>query len=137
MSDDPKTWEQELLDQGKEVQPGPRYRCPQCDQATQAFAIVLEDGEWSCGSCRNPMPGEGLPEGVHGGETEPTIEDVRGVRRSFLESTDWSQLPDVPADKREAWADLRQQARDVTTTHPDVGQALDFLYDLRAQGEAI
>ncbi len=35
-------------------------------------------------------------------------------RQQLLESSDWTQLPDVPTANRSAWADYRQALRDIT-----------------------
>ena len=40
---------------------------------------------------------------------------VRFVRYKKLESSDWTQLPDVPISTKEAWATYRQALRDITT----------------------
>lgn len=45
--------------------------------------------------------------------------DLRVVRNSKLSDTDWTQLPDAPASKKEAWAAYRQQLRDLPQTYPD------------------
>ena len=39
---------------------------------------------------------------------------VRTERDRRLAATDWTQLPDVPEDTREAWSGYRQCLRDVT-----------------------
>lgn len=39
---------------------------------------------------------------------------VRSERNRLLQSTDWTQLPDVPTATKEAWATYRQQLRDIT-----------------------
>jgi hypothetical protein len=39
---------------------------------------------------------------------------VRLVRYKKLESSDWTQLPDVPISTKEAWATYRQALRDIT-----------------------
>lgn len=101
-----RTWEDELRDRGAAVMRGPAYSCPGCSTPTHAFAIVqVTDGDWACASCALP-PASNEPAG-------PTWNDVRGVRAVFLQSTDWTQLPDVPDATRASWAPLRQRARDV------------------------
>ena len=40
---------------------------------------------------------------------------VRAKRDQLLKDSDWTQLPDTPADK-EAWATYRQALRDLPTT---------------------
>lgn len=40
---------------------------------------------------------------------------VRKKRDRLLQSSDWTQLPDVPLSTKEAWAVYRQELRDVTT----------------------
>lgn len=39
---------------------------------------------------------------------------VRAKRDRLLLESDWTQLPDVPLATKEAWAEYRQQLRDVT-----------------------
>ena len=39
---------------------------------------------------------------------------VRELRAGYLAKSDWTQLPDVPLATKEAWAEYRQQLRDVT-----------------------
>lgn len=39
---------------------------------------------------------------------------VRELRNRYLAKSDWTQLPDVPMATKEAWAEYRQQLRDVT-----------------------
>jgi hypothetical protein len=39
---------------------------------------------------------------------------VRQKRNALLTKSDWTQLPDVPIDTKEAWATYRQALRDVT-----------------------
>lgn len=41
--------------------------------------------------------------------------EVKAKRGSLLESSDWTQMPDVILSNKEAWATYRQQLRDVTT----------------------
>lgn len=36
------------------------------------------------------------------------------LRNSLLQKTDWTQLPDVPLETKEAWATYRQALRDIT-----------------------
>lgn len=123
-----RTWEDELLAQGKPV--GTAYKCPNCERPTQAFAIVQElDGEWRCTTCR--IEEDRDTASPH----EADWNDVRGVRAVFMQASDWTQLSDVPQATREAWVDLRQQARDVTNL-PTPADALAKLAELRDQGAA-
>lgn len=39
---------------------------------------------------------------------------VRAERDRRLAASDWTQLPDVPLDTKEAWASYRQALRDIT-----------------------
>lgn len=122
-----RTWEDELRSRGKPVTPGPNYKCPECGERRHAFAIVRDDGDesWRCTTCR-------APESIV--DTGLTWNDVRGVRRVFLLGTDWTQLPDVPEDTRQAWAPLRQRARDVgeEATPEDAMEVLRSLQDQAA-----
>lgn len=45
-------------------------------------------------------------------ETEWAV--VRQKRNQLLQASDWTQLPDVPIQTKEAWAIYRQALRDVT-----------------------
>lgn len=47
---------------------------------------------------------------------------IRGRRDALLTSTDWTQMPDVAltAEQKAAWADYRQQLRDITDQLPDI-----------------
>jgi hypothetical protein len=44
---------------------------------------------------------------------ENIIAGAREVRNQFLKKSDWTQLPDVPENTRNAWAAYRQELRDV------------------------
>ena len=46
--------------------------------------------------------------------TETAWSNVRRLRTRLLNSTDWTQLPDVPITTKETWATYRQALRDVT-----------------------
>lgn len=39
---------------------------------------------------------------------------VRSQRNALLSASDWTQLPDIPASTRAAWAPYRQALRDIT-----------------------
>lgn len=39
---------------------------------------------------------------------------ARSKRNELLQSSDWTQLPDVPLQTKETWAGYRQQLRDIT-----------------------
>lgn len=41
--------------------------------------------------------------------------DATSKRNSLLQSSDWTQLPDVPLETKQAWATYRQALRDITT----------------------
>jgi hypothetical protein len=40
---------------------------------------------------------------------------VNGRRIELLQQSDWTQLPDVPLETKQAWATYRQALRDITT----------------------
>lgn len=40
---------------------------------------------------------------------------ARATRDTFLQQSDWTQLPDVPLATKTAWAEYRQALRDVTS----------------------
>ena len=39
---------------------------------------------------------------------------MRKKRNALLAASDWTQLPDVPLETKEAWAAYRQALRDIT-----------------------
>jgi len=51
-------------------------------------------------------------------DTEQQLVYIRKQRNQLLQSSDWTQLPDVPLSTKEAWAVYRQALRDVTN-QPD------------------
>lgn len=66
-----------------------------------------------------PSPGENYVFNLSTGEwelsTEMLIMEVLGKRQLLLLQSDWTQLPDVPLETKEAWAVYRQELRDITT----------------------
>ena len=42
------------------------------------------------------------------------IRELRHKRERLLAAFDWTQLPDVPLETKEAWATYRQALRDIT-----------------------
>lgn len=44
---------------------------------------------------------------------------LRKERNSHLGATDWTQMPDAPADGKAAWATYRQALRDLPANTPD------------------
>jgi len=56
---------------------------------------------------------------------QPTQQDkeaaIRAERDSYLQQSDWTQLPDVPQEIKDKWAIYRQALRDITKqpTFPD------------------
>jgi len=40
---------------------------------------------------------------------------VKSKRQALLYSSDWTQLPDVPLNTKQAWIEYRQQLRDITS----------------------
>ena len=42
-------------------------------------------------------------------------EEVKLDRNLLLQQSDWTQLPDVPLETKQAWATYRQALRDITT----------------------
>ena len=44
----------------------------------------------------------------------PAWATVRAERDAMLRASDWTQLPDIPASTRAAWAIYRQALRDIT-----------------------
>lgn len=66
-----------------------------------------------------PRPGEFY---IFDYETKQWIPDAseadnaaRTQRNSLLQASDWTQLPDVPLETKQAWATYRQALRDITT----------------------
>ena len=48
---------------------------------------------------------------------------VRSQRNALLSASDWTQLPDIPASTRAAWAPYRQALRDITEQADPFGVA--------------
>lgn len=46
--------------------------------------------------------------------TEEQWREIRIRRAALLSASDWTQMPDVSEATRSAWADFRQQLRDIT-----------------------
>lgn len=44
-------------------------------------------------------------------------EQIRGVRNILLQKSDYTQLPDFPAEKKTEWATYRQLLRDIPQTY--------------------
>jgi hypothetical protein len=61
---------------------------------------------------------EKLEVALHEPPPPPSLEELAALARArrdeLLASTDWTQLPDVPAATRQAWAGYRQALRDLT-----------------------
>lgn len=47
-------------------------------------------------------------------QREQLIRDILTKRKTKLQESDWTQLPDVPLDTKQAWATYRQALRDIT-----------------------
>jgi len=60
-----------------------------------------------------------------------TWDELRARRAAVLASTDWTQLPDVPAATSARFAGLRQRLRDLTDL-PDCAAALHELGAIEA-----
>lgn len=52
-------------------------------------------------------------------------QEARSKRARLLTESDWTQLPDVPAEIRAAWADYRQALRDLPAQGDN---ALDWIW---------
>lgn len=65
-------------------------------------------------------PGQGLRwdwgsrSWVDGRDAAAAWATVRAERDALLRASDWTQLPDIPASTRAAWAPYRQALRDIT-----------------------
>ena len=55
------------------------------------------------------------------GPEEIALQNLRNERNRLLVETDWTQLPDVPEETKNAWQTYRQELRDITKTY----QSLD------------
>jgi hypothetical protein len=55
---------------------------------------------------------------------ETALREMRSMRNSLLDSTDWTQLPDnaLTEQKRNEWAVYRQALRDITEGDPEIPQ---------------
>jgi len=63
---------------------------------------------------------------IHPPASEPkwTTDTLRQARDAALRHSDWSQLPDVPEDVREAYKIYRQELRDLPSKYPDPSNAV-------------
>lgn len=43
------------------------------------------------------------------------VDEINGKRKKLLSESDWTQIPDVPLETKQAWATYRQALRDITT----------------------
>lgn len=88
------------------------------------YDIYDKEGKF-CGTYSGPFPENSVPEG---GRFEDYVErqrvgakiDIdmnRMQRNALLKASDWTQLPDAPAD-REKWAVYRQALRDMSFEEP-------------------
>ena len=55
------------------------------------------------------------------GPEEIALQNLRNERNRLLVESDWTQLPDVPEETKNAWQTYRQELRDITKTY----QSLD------------
>lgn len=111
--------------------PHSRAKCPGCAGRMDLFAITRDtDAEgkvrWRCGHCRQAIA-RSMDIGF-----ELSWADIRGQRDIFLQRTDWTQLPDVPAETEERFAPLRKSARELTAMETPA-QAQAALADILEQ----
>ena len=78
------------------------------------YASTLEDAEANCPLDCYVFEGL-LP--ITLPEVDPWIE-IREIRSGRLMGSDWTQMPDVSLETKQAWAVYRQQLRDITN-QPD------------------
>jgi hypothetical protein len=69
-----------------------------------------------------------IADALVGMSEEDSLSLLRGVRDACLADTDWTQLPDVSltAEVKLAWAEYRQQLRDVTSLFTGSLDDFDF-----------
>ena len=85
---------------------------PAYDPFTQTVDEVLPvfaNGRWE----RSYIVRAKTPEEIAASQMQQE-QSVRAMRQTKLEESDWTQLPDTPADKA-LWATYRQELRDVTS----------------------
>jgi hypothetical protein len=79
-------------------------------QRTIEGTPVCEEGVWKQSWVILDEPSQ--PSGAEVYQMQ--IEEVRNLRNSLLKESDWTQLGDVPQEKKDEWAAYRQQLRDLT-----------------------
>jgi hypothetical protein len=59
-------------------------------------------------------------------EPEVTVAQICSQRNALLLDTDWTQLPDVPAETSAAWAEYRQALRDAPANFEALGPDFEW-----------
>jgi hypothetical protein len=93
------------------VYPVQPQELPECDPATEQIietSPILRNGKWIQNWLVQPLTQQQIEE-----QNATKQAEIRTERNFKLAATDWTQLPDVPADVT-AWTAYRQALRDVT-----------------------
>lgn len=99
----------------------PRIKAPCCGR--QVSPITVNNG--LCGHCRR--------EKRRSEDAGVSIEwnDVRRLRTRLLAQTDWTQMADQPDTRKNNFAALRQELRDITKNYPTASEAWTKLNELK------
>lgn len=62
--------------------------------------------------------------------SEQLLSFIRSMRNVFLEQSDWTQMPDSNCPNKQAWAEYRQELRDITKKYPDL---VNFSWPIRPE----
>ena len=67
---------------------------------------------------------------VHITDQQEILENIRVTRDYRLQQSDWTQIPDSPftAAQKEAWANYRQQLRDLPTTYSEATSLEEVIF---------
>ncbi len=84
----------------------------------QGFPVRVTQGRVEVEQSKSPSPWHswdwGARQWADRRDVATAWAEVRAERDALLKSTDWTQLPDVPAETRNRWAAYRQALRDIT-----------------------
>ncbi len=67
---------------------------------------------------------------VHITDQQEILENIRVTRDYRLQQSDWTQMPDSPftESQKEAWANYRQQLRDLPTTYSEATSLEEVIF---------
>ena len=105
--------------------------------ATEDFALQVAEGEFILEGVADDAT-QLVIDGVVVDKPEPTdvenntavLDEVRVRRHNSLAATDWTQMSDSPftESQKEAWANYRQELRDLPTTYSEAASLEDVVF---------